>query len=291
MLLAPALPGYRVKNTNRGNMPYSTRNGLRIHYEVHGDGPPMVLIHANPFDRRLWLYQIARFSAFYRVIAVDLRGYGHSDKPEASFTLADMLDDVLGVCADEGVTRAIFAGVSVGSGIALLASITRPDMVAAAILVGGSSAGPRDVNAILAGFEGKPLGEHLMHLMRGYVAPGFADTPLGDYLLNLFVENSATLSVACIANIFRARASCNMTESLGGVHLPVLVVNGAFDGSLPAGRRTASMLPNAEHVVIDDAGHACCLEKPQAFDAAIIAFFVRNGLAESGLSHVRGSQS
>lgn len=271
-------------------MPYSTRNGLSIHYEVHGDGPPMVLIHANPFDRRLWMYQVARFSAFYRVIAVDLRGYGLSDKPDAPFALADMLADVLGVCADEGVARAIFAGVSVGSGIALLASITRPEMVEAAILVGGSSAGPRDVNAILAGFEGKPLGEHLMHLMRGYVAPGFADTPLGGYLLKLFVENSAALSARCIANIFRARASCDMTESLVGVQLPVLVLNGAFDGSLAAGRRTASLLPNAQHVVIDDAGHACCLEQPGAFDAAIIAFLARHGLAAQGLS-TRGMQS
>ena len=88
-------------------MPYSTRNGLRIHYEVHGDGPPLVLIHANPFDRRLWMFQVARFSAFYRVIAVDLRGYGLSDKPNTPFTLADMKNDVLGVCADEGITRAI----------------------------------------------------------------------------------------------------------------------------------------------------------------------------------------
>jgi len=260
-------------------MPYSTRNGLRIHYEIHGDGPPMVLVHANPFDRRLWLYQIARFSPFYRVIAVDLRGYGLSDKPEHAFTLRDMMNDVLGVCQDEGVSRAVFAGVSVGSGIALLASIERPEMVAAAILVGGSSAGPRDVNAILAGFEGKPLGDHLMHLMRGYVAPGFADTPLGDYLLKLFVENSAELSPQCIANIFRARGSCDMTESLAGLKLPVLVINGAFDGSLPAGRRTASLIPDAEHVVLEDAGHACCIEKPHAFDAAIIDFLARNGLA------------
>lgn len=276
-------------------MPVSTRNGLRIHYEVHGqvvgDGPPMVLIHANPFDRRLWMYQVARFSAFYRVIAIDLRGYGHSDKPEAPFTLGDMLADVLGVCADEGVTRAIFAGVSVGSGIALLASIERPDMVAAAILVGGSSGGPRDVNAILAGFEDKPLGAHLMHLMRGYVAPGFADTPLGDYLLKLFVENSEALSADCIKNIFRARASCNMTERLAGVQLPVLVVNGAFDGSLPAGRRTASLLPNAQHVLIEDAGHACCLEKPAAFDAAVITFLARNGLGAPELADQRGTSS
>ena len=45
-------------------MPYSTRNGLRIHYEVHGDGPALIFIHANPFDRRLWSYQVARFSPF-----------------------------------------------------------------------------------------------------------------------------------------------------------------------------------------------------------------------------------
>jgi 3-mercaptopyruvate sulfurtransferase SseA len=75
-------------------MPYSVRNGLRIHYEVHGDGPPMILIHANPFDRRLWVFQTARFSPFFRVIAVDLRGYGLSDKPETPFTLADMKDIV-----------------------------------------------------------------------------------------------------------------------------------------------------------------------------------------------------
>ena len=58
-----------------------------------------------------------------------------------------------------------------------------------------------------------------------------------------------------------------------------LVINGAFDGSLPAGRRTASLIRDAEHVVIEDAGHACCIEKPQAFDAAIIDFLARNGLA------------
>ena len=151
-------------------MPYSTRNGLRIHYEVHGDGPPMVLAHANPFDRRLWLYQVARYSAFFRVIAVDLRGYGLSDKPDTSFTLADMMADVLGVCDDEGVERAVFMGVSVGSGIAMLTALEYPARASAIVLVGGSSNGPRDVESIVRGFESEPLGDYLMRLMRGYVA-------------------------------------------------------------------------------------------------------------------------
>ncbi|MDB5571932.1 MAG: 3-oxoadipate enol-lactonase [Hyphomicrobiales bacterium] len=256
-------------------MPYSTRNGLRIHYETHGapDAPPMVLIHANPFDRRLWLYQVARFSPFYRVVAVDLRGYGHSDKPEgAPFTLRDMMQDVLGVCADEGISRAVFAGVSVGSGIAMLIALDHPDMVEACVLVGGSSNGPRDVETIVAPFGKRDLGGYLMELMRGYVAPGFADTRLGNWALRLFVEDAGRLSAACIANIFRARASLDMTERLPGLKPPTLVVNGAYDLSLEAGRLTASRIPGARHVVLPNTGHACCIEDPEGFDAAMIDF-------------------
>jgi pimeloyl-ACP methyl ester carboxylesterase len=265
-------------------VPYSLRNGLRIHYETHGDGPAMVLIHANPFDRRLWQYQVARFSPFFRVIAVDLRGYGLSDKPETPFTLHDMMEDVLGVCADEGVSQAIFAGVSVGSGISLLAALERPAMVRAAILVGGSSSGPRNVEALVSGFAQQDLASYLLSLMRGYVAPEFAASALGDYLLRRFVENAQDLSAVSIAHIFRARGSCDMSGRLKDLSVPVLVINGALDKSLPAGRLTAQGAPGAEHVVIDDAGHACCIEKPEAFEAAMIDFLGRRDLLPAGLS-------
>jgi pimeloyl-ACP methyl ester carboxylesterase len=259
-------------------MPISTRNGLRIHYEVHGEGPPMVLIHANPFDRRLWLYQIARYSAFYRVIAVDLRGYGLSDKPEAPFTLADMMHDVRGVCADEGIKRAIFMGVSVGSGIAMLMALEHPDMTEAIVLVGGSSSGPQDVESIVKGLHQETLGAYLMHLMRGYVAPGFADTTHGRWLLSLFTERAADLSAKSIAQIFRARGSCDMTARLPGLKAPTLVVNGEHDNSLKRGGVTASLIPGAKHAVIANAGHACVIEDPDAFDRHVIAFLSGAGL-------------
>ena len=121
-------------------MPYSIKNGLRIYYETYGQGPPLVMVHANPFDHRLWMHQIARYSAFHKVIAVDLRGYGRSDKPDAPFQLADMARDVIGVCNDEGLTHAPFFGVSVGSGISMLIALEKPELVEALVLVGGSSA-------------------------------------------------------------------------------------------------------------------------------------------------------
>jgi 3-oxoadipate enol-lactonase len=259
-------------------MQFSTRNGLRIAYQVAGDGPAFVFVHANPFDHRLWLYQMARFEAFYKVIAVDLRGYGRSDKPETNFTLSDMTQDVLGVCADLDVTRAIFAGCSVGSGICMQIGLDRPEIAEALVLVGGSSRGPRHVDDLVRGFDTSDLGGYLMSLMRGYVAPGFADTPRGRWSLNLFVERAAELSARSIAQIFRARGSFDMSGRLAGMRPPTLVVNGEYDASLPAGRETASLIPGAQHVVIPNAGHACCIEEPEAFDAAVIAFLANLGL-------------
>ena len=84
-------------------MPSSNRFGPNIHYETSGDGPALILVHANPFDHDLWLYQRARLSTWFRVLAVDIRSYGRSDKVEMPFTMDDMVNDVRGVMFDEKV--------------------------------------------------------------------------------------------------------------------------------------------------------------------------------------------
>jgi 3-oxoadipate enol-lactonase len=261
-------------------MPYSTRNGLRIYYEVSGAGPALVLIHANPFDHRLWMYQIARFSQLFTVVAVDLRGYGRSDKPETTFSLHDLTADVLGVCEDLGIPHAIFAGVSVGSGISMLIGLEHPEKVDALVLVGGSTRGPAaNLTRIVDGLASAPdLGAYLLGLMRGYVAPGFGDTPTGRWLLNLFIENAHSLSWRSIAEVFRARGSYDMTGLVSAMQPPTLIINGEHDVSLAAARQTASLIPGAEHVILANAGHACCLEVPAAFDEAMSDFLMRNGL-------------
>jgi hypothetical protein len=133
-------------------MPFASNKGVRIYYETYGDGSPMVLIHANPFDHRLFTYQIARFSASYRLLAVDIRGYGRSDKPETPFTLEDMAEDVLAACAQEKIARAVFMGVSVGSGMSLLIGLDHPEMAQAIILVGGSSFGGANIQHRVDGY-------------------------------------------------------------------------------------------------------------------------------------------
>lgn len=261
-----------VLNVSQNIMSYSHSNGLKIYYEVSGEGFPLVLVHANPFDHNLWIYQIAHFSTYFKVIALDIRGYGRSDKPTTPFTLKDMGDDVLAVCRDQNVKEAILAGVSVGSGIAILLGLDHTEIFKALILVGGNSGGGGRIQDRIDGYTKTGVDQYHIEHLKALVAPGFAETKLGGYLLQNFVERDPWLSGESIAQIFRARAGTDLTPRLGSMRVPTLVINGEHDNSLAAGRKTASLIPGAIHRVLPDTGHACCIEDPAGFDAFVVEF-------------------
>ena len=253
-------------------MPFSTRGGVRVWYETHGSGPPLVLVHANPFDHRLWMYQIASFAERYRVLAIDLRGYGRSDRVETRFTLRDMADDIVGMCEQEGVTRAIFAGVSVGSGIAMLIGLDQPELVGALVLVGGGSTGAPNLDEQLAGWAGPDFPAFYRSSLVTLFAPGFTETRTGRWVYDLFCDTIPSLSGRAIAEIYRARCTLDMADRLPGMKPPTLVVNGEHDVSLQGGYATARLIPNAQHTVLPGTGHACNIEDPAGFDAAVLQF-------------------
>ena len=252
-------------------MPYSRTNEVNIWYEVKGDGPAMVLVHANPFDHDLWLYQTAHFSTWFKVIGIDIRGYGRSDKVTTSYSLKDMCDDVLGVMSDLGIERAILGGCSVGSGIAILLGLDHPDKFDALILVGGNSGTSAHFQDRIAGYRNSLADYHFKHL-RDLVAPAFADGRLGGHLLNMWIERQPRLKGEAIAQVFMANNRTDTTERLPAMQVPTLVINGEFDNSLPAGKRTASLVPGAVHRVLPGTGHACCIEDPAGFDRLVIEF-------------------
>ena len=252
-------------------MPLSRANDVDIWYEVTGAGPAMVFIHANPFDHDLWMYQAAHFSTWFRVISVDIRGYGRSAKVTTPFSLEDMCNDVLGVMDDAGVASAICMGCSVGSGIALLLGLDNPDRFDALILVGGNSGASSRYQQRIDGYRGDLADYHIKH-MRELVSPQFAESRIGQHLLSQFVEREPRLKGEAIAQVFMAGNHTDTTERLPTMRIPTLVINGELDNSLPAGQRTAGLVPGAVHKVLPGAGHACCIEDPAGFDALVTEF-------------------
>lgn len=258
-------------------MPYSRANGVDIWYEVSGDGPAMVLVHANPFDHNLWLYQIAHFSTWFKVVGIDIRGYGRSAKVLTPYTQADMCADVLGVMDDLKIAHAVLGGCSVGSGIAIQLGLDHPQRFEAIFLVGGNSGASDRHQSRIDGYTTNLADYHPKHI-RMLVEKSFSESKLGAYLLNTFLERGPRLKGEAIANVFRSGNGTDNTGRLHTMKVPTLVINGEFDNSMKAGKRTASLVPGAVHKVLPGANHACCLEDPATFDGFVIDWLKERGL-------------
>lgn len=263
-------------------MPFSLRAGVRTYYETAGEGPALVFLHALPFDHTLYLYQMAHFSTWFRVIGIDFRGFGRSDAVTEPYGLSDLCDDAFAVCAKEGVSKAIVLGTSIGSKAALLLGLDRPDLVRAVIAVGaGNKPSPAALDRMKAyRTEGRD-GFHPKHL-RGVVSDAFAATPRGKYLLAAMLERGRALGMKgeAMARSVEAAHDRDLRPRLPGMSVPTLVINGEHDTSLSGGTETAKLVPGARHEIIKDAGHACCLEDPATFDRLILDFLRKAGLLE-----------
>lgn len=261
-------------------MPYVITMGVRTYYEVYGEGPPLVMLHCNPFDHWVFLYQIAHFSTWFRVIAPDLRGYGRTDKVETPYALSALLDDVMGVMTAEKVEDAILMGVSIGSVLTLRLGHDRPDLFKALIAVGASAPakdrGPNDKR--VKAYANEDFRQVYRRHMEETVSKGFVETPRGKYLLDTFAERSSWLTADGIVRLLQARAPENLLPLLPHIRLPLLVINGEHDPAFEGGRQTADSVPGAVWRVLPDTGHACCLEDPAGFDAIVLEFIREKGL-------------
>ena len=112
-----------------------TRQGVSIEYDDIGNGVPLLLIHGFPLDRTLWRTQIARLSQLYRVVAPDLRGFGHSSETDGEAVAMDQYAADLKALLDSvNVKQVVVAGISMGGYIALAFLAQYADRVKGLIL-------------------------------------------------------------------------------------------------------------------------------------------------------------
>jgi pimeloyl-ACP methyl ester carboxylesterase len=111
-------------------------NGINLHFVEQGEGPLIVLCHGFPESWYSWRHQLAALSAAgFRAVAVDMRGYGRSDRPEAidQYTLLHLVGDIVGLLDALRVQQAVIAGHDWGAVVAWHAALLRPDRFRAVI--------------------------------------------------------------------------------------------------------------------------------------------------------------
>ena len=135
--LAAALVAAPGMAQSAGDNPMSTPSstgrvpvgGAEIHYEIHGDGPPLVLLHGGVDPSATFGAPLAALAKTHRVIAIHLRGHGFSTDSEAPWSTEAMADDVAAVLLQLGIGKARFMGYSLGAAVSLQVAIRHPELV------------------------------------------------------------------------------------------------------------------------------------------------------------------
>jgi pimeloyl-ACP methyl ester carboxylesterase len=261
---------------------------IEIHYEDHGAGQPVVLIHGYPLSGRAWDRQVpVLLEAGHRVITYDRRGFGQSSQPVVGYdydtfasdlhALLEALDlhDVTLVGHSMGtgeVTRylSLYGSARVATGVLvspippfLLQTDDNPDGVPQSVFDGFVEAARSDTPAWMKGF-----------LDSFYNADTLRGTLVSDEAYqaswNIAAGASATAAVACIptwATDFRA--------DLPRIDVPILVVQGDADRVLPldkTGRRLPGLIDDVELVVIEGGPHAIPWTHADQVNTALLAF-------------------
>jgi pimeloyl-ACP methyl ester carboxylesterase len=113
-----------------------THDGVALAYNDAGTGnPPIVLVHCWVCDHTFFAPQFEHFRRMQRVITVDLRGHGESDKPQQAYTVAGFAEDIVWLCRQLGVEKPVIIGHSMGGNVALDLAVSYPAFAAAIVMI------------------------------------------------------------------------------------------------------------------------------------------------------------
>jgi pimeloyl-ACP methyl ester carboxylesterase len=130
-------------------MPFSENQGIKIHYEVRGSGPPIIFNHGFPRDRTAWYGYADLLHDRFTCILPDQRGMGLSDKPHdiEAYAFETKVADILSVLDDLGIDKAVYWGYSMGGGVGWAAARYAPQRFHA-FVIGGSEPFRRDADRV-----------------------------------------------------------------------------------------------------------------------------------------------
>lgn len=234
----------------------ATVNGTDIYYEIHGmSGPWIIFLHGGLGSALAWGNQVPDFTAHNRVLLIEARGHGRSGWDGQPITYEAMARDTIGVMDHLGIAQADIVGWSDGAIVGLIMGIDYPDRVSR-IVADGANTDPEGVD--VAAFDRVPY--NLPSDRDEVTYKSLSPTPdrWDDFnaAINTMWENEP-----------------HITDQLGGISAPVLVMAGEHDLILPEHTQMiADSIPAAELVIIPDAAHFIVWQQPEAFTAAVKAF-------------------
>ena len=255
-------------------MPTLDRDGVRIHYEVAGEGPALLLTHGYSATGQMWQGQLAALTPHFKVITWDMRGHGASDYPQdqAAYSEEATVADMAALLDAIGADKAIIGGLSLGGYMSLAFHRTHPERTQALLII---DTGPGYKNdQARDGWNANAI-----RRAERLEADGLGDLSKASAEVRQARHRDAT-GLARAARGMLTQRDARVIESLPAIAVPSIVIVGADDTPfLAASDYMAAKIPGAKKVVIENAGHSANIDQPQAFNAALLGFLKEAALA------------
>ncbi|MEP6910995.1 MAG: alpha/beta fold hydrolase [Actinomycetota bacterium] len=253
-----------------------------LHYEVAGEGPPVVLVHEGITDSRMWDPQWTSFPPLHKTVRYDMRGFGETPISPGSFSNARDLVELLERLA---LGPAAIVGVSLGGRVALEVAVARPDLVSALVLVGSGLPGHDWTEETQAGWaeEGAALERGDLDAavevnLRMWVdGPGRSANdvdPRVREFVGLMQRRALELQMPVGDDADEEPLVPDLADRLGEITVPTLIIVGEEDrpDMHTIADRLAAAIPHARRATIPATAHVPSIERPEEFDRLVLEF-------------------
>ncbi len=258
-------------------------NGQELYFEVHGAGPPLVLVMGIGYDSTLWtLAQVPALSRKFQVVIFDNRDSGRSSRATKAYAIADMADDVAGLLDNLDIKRAHMLGLSMGGMIVQELALRHASRVDRVVLTGCGAAPARAVFDPIRTWNwvkaNDPTGEiFACQQFTWLFSTAFRrDKQAVEQTLRMLAGNPHPVSADAYDRQARAYLQHDVLDRLGAVEAPTLVIAGEQDLLTPPWvcQEVASKIPGAKYELIkgDGSSHVVPLERSDEFNELVTRF-------------------
>lgn len=265
-------------------MPEISANGIKIHYELHGEGDPLVLIAGLGYPAWQWHRMLPYLAQYLQVIAFDNRGVGETDKPPGPYTAGLLAADTVALLDALNIESAVVMGHSMGGFIAQELALSYPQKASKLILSSTNFGGPHHVPitaeamAVMSDVTSDPITRFKNGLLVS-TAPGFAERhpEIIQEWLDWRMANPLDLAgyqAQMAIGLGLISEAASYEDRLPGLRVPTLILFGAHDKVVPPANAEllAARIPDHKVVILPDAGHFFPMEVPHAAAQVIIDF-------------------
>jgi pimeloyl-ACP methyl ester carboxylesterase len=262
---------------------FVTVNGMRIFAITMGQGRNVVLIHGHPASTYTWRKVIEPLAGHYRVDAIDLPGYGFSDKPDdAKYGPTWQAQNVIGYLDEEHIARAVLVGNSFGGYVASDAAIESPDRVSALVLIDAAGLPHRGRTPLSMRMLAWPVIGPILRLLpaRSLVRRGLqravydpkqiTEADVEAYYAPLRTDGGTNALIDRIGK----RVSRTRPRLVKTIRAPTLIITGDSDRLVPPriAQEYHELIHGSELAVFQKTGHLPQEERPQETVAAMVRF-------------------